>query len=299
MNQVLVLMATYNGEKYLDQQLYSIYNQKGVMVEVLVRDDGSKDNTCSILNSWSKREKLKWYTGEHLSVKYGFYDLMLKAAETQYEYFAFCDQDDIWDADKLATALNNIDKYPKEKMCLYYCGQRLVDEELNILSIHDLKDNRSNFARFMFNDAAGCTQVFNRSLLNRIVQYRPTNMSMHDVWLVKVCLALGGELIVDKNPHMNYRQHTNNVVGLKNDLKSKVKRAANYIFDRDIESQMKDLKNGYIDQIIPEYISIVNDTLNYKYNIKSKFHLLNLKKFNFEDRGVSVAYLIKVLINKL
>ena len=110
MEKVLVLMATYNGEKYLQEQLDSIYRQKNVMVDVLVRDDGSSDLTQEILEMNSKTKNLTWYSGEHKNVQKGFFELMRKAAMLDYEYYAFCDQDDVWFDDKLSIAISRIPK---------------------------------------------------------------------------------------------------------------------------------------------------------------------------------------------
>ena len=159
---VLVLMATYNGEKYLNDQLKSIFNQTGVLVKVLVRDDGSTDNTISILEDWSKTNNLEWYTGEHLNVQFGFYDLMVHAKNYNYNYFAFSDQDDIWDSDKLYIALQHLQEADNLKPSLYYCGQKLVDENLNYLDTHYLNTKRNLKTKFIFSDIAGCTAVFNK-----------------------------------------------------------------------------------------------------------------------------------------
>lgn len=266
MDSVLVLMATYNGEKYLEQQLESLFNQKEIDVEVLVRDDGSSDKTKSILDKWQKKAKLKWYTGEHLNVKYGFYDLMEQASRTSHQYFAFCDQDDVWDDDKLYIAVKEIKCFNSNKPILYYCGQRLVDENLNLLDEHRLSKNRTNYARFMLNDAAGCTEVFNKVLLDKIIQYKPEYLLMHDAWLVKVCLALGGDLIVDTNMHMSYRQHSGNSVGLKHDIKSNILRAKQYIKEQDIYSQMSELYKGYKNEVKEDYLEIITCVLDYKKN---------------------------------
>ena len=86
MKKILVIMATYNGEKYLEEQLNSILQQKNVCVDILVRDDGSSDSTVTILNRYRENGKLEWYTGEHLNVANGFFDLMLKAKQKESDY---------------------------------------------------------------------------------------------------------------------------------------------------------------------------------------------------------------------
>lgn len=72
MKTVLVLMATYNGGKYLDEQLQSLFSQKEVKVKLLVRDDESSDNTITVLENWEKGNDISWYSGKHLNVQFGF-----------------------------------------------------------------------------------------------------------------------------------------------------------------------------------------------------------------------------------
>lgn len=103
---VAVLMATYNGERFLREQLDSLLNQKDVTVKILVRDDNSKDSTVSILEEYKSKSLLQWYTGEHLGVEKNFLDLLRHAPEA--DYYAFCDQDDVWDDNKLSVAINHL-----------------------------------------------------------------------------------------------------------------------------------------------------------------------------------------------
>lgn len=79
MKTVTVLLSAYNGEQYLEEQLESIINQKNCIVKIIVRDDGSSDSTCKILEQYEKQGSLTWYTGKNLGPAGSFYDLILKA----------------------------------------------------------------------------------------------------------------------------------------------------------------------------------------------------------------------------
>ena len=128
--RILVLVSTYNGERYLSQQLDSILNQKGVNVSVLVRDDGSSDNTIRILEDYEKRnQNLHYYQGTNVGPIMSFFDLLNQAKG--YEYYAFCDQDDVWDDDKLSSAILLLDKEPDSLPVLYCSNLKVVDENLN------------------------------------------------------------------------------------------------------------------------------------------------------------------------
>ena len=252
------------------------------------------------MNKWKKQGKLDWYTGKHLNVQYGFYDLMEHAAQKDTEYIAFCDQDDVWDNDKLCIAVEELeDKCSQSNPALYYCGQRLVDEHMNFLSDHNLNEYRNLRTRFVLSDIAGCTAVFNTELLNKVLEYKPEYMLMHDTWVLKVCLAMGGEVIVDPKPHMNYRQHSNNTVGLGKGIKSNLKQVRQYIEEYKVEEQMLELKKGYGKSIIPEYKRVIYYICNYKNNIKCRKKLLNKHYINFCNKGLNLTYFIKIMLNKL
>lgn len=298
MEKVLVLMATYNGEKYLEQQLESLFSQKGVTVSLLVRDDGSTDGTCAILDRWAEKHPIGWYAEGHLGAKYGFLELVGKALDSDTEFFAFCDQDDVWDADKLQIALERLQTADRAKPALYYCGQRLVDEALQPLSTHKLNAKRSLPARFVFGDIAGCTGVFNRALAEAVAAYQPEYMRMHDLWILKVCCALGGQVFVDPEAHIAYRQHGNNVEGLSNSFRSKVQRFGRY-YRHDITAHMEQLKKGYDGQLCDEYRSLIDRILLCREKPGTRWALLRQYNIDFCNKGIALAFFLKVLMNKI
>lgn len=299
MEKVLVLLATYNGEKYLQEQLDSIYEQKGVEVSVLARDDGSSDCTCEILEKNKKEHNINWYTGMHLNVQKGFFDLMQKAKEFDVEYIAFCDQDDVWDSDKLYIAVQNLKKYNTNLPALYYSGQRLVNEKQELIANHELNKNRTLVTRFVLSDFAGCTGVFNKALLNEVIKFEPDYMLMHDSWILKVCLCLGGNVCVDSEPHMNYRQHGGNSVGLGRSLPAYLKQVKQYLNEYQVERQMHELLRGYESYMVAQYKEIAIMICEYRKHRSYKRKLLDKRLINFYNRGLNLTYDLKVLLNKL
>lgn len=299
MKKILVIMATYNGEKYLEEQLNSILQQKNVCVDILVRDDGSSDSTVTILNRYRENGKLEWYTGEHLNVANGFFDLMLKAKQKESDYIAFSDQDDVWDIDKLTVAVDKLDKFDQNVPNLYYCGQNLVDEELRPIAVHELNKNRTLKTRFIMSDFAGCTGVFNRALLDAVTSYKPNYMLMHDTWILKICIALGGNVVVDSHAHMQYRQHGGNTVGLGRSIPAYMKQVKQYLTEYKIEKQLRELYSGYSEKMLPDYKRLTEIVLGYRTSIKNKMFLLNKENVNFFNKGLNLTYSIKVLFNRL
>jgi len=216
MYNVCVLMSTYNGGKYLQEQIDSLIGQADVNLTVLVRDDGSSDSTTAILERYKQKGVLDWYPGENIGSARSFLDLVSRAPYC--DYYALCDQDDYWFPEKLSVAISRLEQTDGSKSALYFCKTALADENLNAVE----KKEKCDFVvlgmpeAFMFNYAKGCTMVFNRFLLDRIREYNPETIDMHDMWIYKVCLVTGSCIVGDETPHMLYRLHGDNVVGAAN-----------------------------------------------------------------------------------
>lgn len=297
MKKVLVLLSTYNGEKYLCEQIDSLLNQKEVDIQILARDDGSSDGTIKILEDYRKQGLLQWYTNGHKNVQNSFLDLCKHANPA--DFYAFCDQDDVWDEDKLIIAVKALDQKAKNIPLLYYCGQRLVDENLNLLSIHKVSNSRSPHTNFLISNVAGCTMVFNRFLLEMVNKYEPCFVLMHDSWVFKVCLAVGGDFVVDPEAHISYRQHRNNVVGLRGGILSKFRQVERYINTFKIQKQVQCLYDNYANDMIPEYKLLSVTICNYNKSFSNWIHFLFNREFDFKNLSLNVLVRLKILIRRL
>ena len=122
-------MSSYNGEEFIREQIDSILGQEGVETALHVRDDGSTDSTQEILEEYRKQGKLRWYTGDNLKPAKSFMDL-IATVETDAEYIALSDQDDVWLPEKLKTATEALKEFPKDRPAMYYGNTKLVDREL-------------------------------------------------------------------------------------------------------------------------------------------------------------------------
>ncbi len=299
MSKVTVVMATYNGEEYLDEQLQSLIEQKNVQLEILIRDDGSSDRTHQILDKWQEEGKLKWYNGEHVNVQRGYYHLLTTASKSDSPYYAFCDQDDVWDKNKLEIAIAALEKLPAIVPALYYCGQRLVDQDLSFIANHTLNTKRSFPTRYVISDIAGCTAVFNRCLLDKLMEYEPSFMLMHDSWIFKVCLSLGGNIVIDEQCHISYRQHGNNVAGIGTGIRAKFIQIHKYIYKFEIQRQIQELNKGYRDQMVPDYKKLTDAICDYQSNSDSQKLLLDKNYINFNNKGLNATFYLKVKMKKL
>lgn len=211
--KLAVLMSTYNGERFLHQQIESIFNQVcDCQVDLWVRDDGSTDGTQAILQSYADSQKLRWYTGPNLKPAKSFLDLVQHCPG--YDYYAFSDQDDVWYPDKLQRGITHIRELSIP--AISFANAHLVDGELNTLgrNVHRNPPHVDFYSVTCDARIMGCTIVFN-NMLARLIQNAPMpkDLVMHDYYLGVVCALHDGEILYDHAPCMDYCQHGNNVVG--------------------------------------------------------------------------------------
>lgn len=214
MKTVQVLMSTYNGEKYLREQLESILGQTYPCIKVLIRDDGSTDGTVEILKEYKRKyNNVTYYKEENIGVIQSFLKL-LRDSDDCVEYYAFADQDDVWLPEKISRAVQMIEEKHSEKPVLYCSDTYITDEKLNIIKKED-KNPRPSFGNALVqNVCTGCTAVMNRELRDIINETRPVDIVMYDWWFY-LSATLYGEVIYDQDAYIYYRQHENNEWGVK------------------------------------------------------------------------------------
>ncbi len=297
MKKVLILLSTYNGEKYLPELIKSLLNQKGIYLNILIRDDGSRDGTVAYLKE-IKDNRVEYYIGENKRAVGSFLELIQKVP-SEYDYYAFCDQDDVWQEDKVVTAVNKLSGFAPEKPSLYYSGQIITDGELNVLYHHRLAVNRSIKANCIFNQLAGCTAVFNQALLMKMKEYVPEHIYGHDVWCYRVCAALKGNIIVESEGKILYRQHGDNVVGLKSGIKGKLHNMKDYIFKYNASSYARELLKGYDGQLDDEWRAFLQRLTQANHSFRSRFRLLTDKGIRFHSAALRITYIVKVILRKM
>ena len=151
------------------------------------------------------------------------------------------------------------------------------------------------------NFATGCTQVFNRKLRDIIKKYNPNYIIMHDSWITRVCYAIGGDVIIDENTYIKYRQHSNNVVGYKDDGFKKIKKQFKIAFKDKISMRVniaKELKNGYEEKLTENAKEVIENLINYQKDKKAKRWLLKNEKFKTNDFKTNIKMKIAIILNK-
>lgn len=229
MRRIAVLMCTYNGEKYLREQIDSILSQRNVSVSLFVRDDGSLDKTLDILNEYMKKGALKWYQGNHVGPAAGFMELLYRTPYEDFDYCSFSDQDDIWLEDKLKNAVEIIEKCIDDEYVLYGSNQTLYKEGRPMDNVYKTPPILNTPYLLNHNKIAGCTIVVNKNLVSLVCNSSHIDTTilktrMHDLWLVMIACVCG-KIVFDMRPSMLYRNHDSNVVGKADtSLKTRIKR---------------------------------------------------------------------------
>lgn len=220
--KVEILMATYNGEKYLRKQLDSILNQSYQNWKLLVRDDGSSDNTVAILNEYARRDpRIKFFlneTNEH-GWQLNFQNLIMHAAE-HCQYYMFCDQDDIWEIFKIKEFLNvicQLEKQNPDKPVLVYANMEIIDSdgkviESNFNSIYNMNIKHGSDV-FYSSRCYGCNMMINSnelSVMQRLLTSNFYKLLGHDGFAAKTTAALNGIIYFIDKPCMQYRRTQTN-----------------------------------------------------------------------------------------
>jgi glycosyltransferase involved in cell wall biosynthesis len=212
---VAVLLCTYNGGKFLAQQLESIGQQEGVKLAIHVSDDGSQDQTQSILKAFRERwgqTRLSVVQGPERGHVDNFFSLIF--ANIEGAYFAFSDQDDIWDADKLSRAVKALSSLPEDRPALYCSRSLLIDEYGATIGFSPLFGKPPGFANALIqNIGGGNTMVMNRKARNLLCAVGPVDIVAHDWWTYILVTGSGGAVVYDQRPSLSYRQHKDNVIG--------------------------------------------------------------------------------------
>ena len=297
--KVCVLLSTYNGEQYLEEQLKSIFEQKNVDVELIVRDDGSSDNTLNILNNYKKSYNVTVYKSNNIGPAKSYMELLKLAPNC--DYYAFADQDDYWHNEKLYNAIKELELSNSKNGKLYFSSLNIVDENMKFIKKSFLTKNINFKNEMIKNYATGCTMVFDKILFNIIKNENFDYVAMHDSLICRIALIVGAFIYIDQNSYINYRQHSSNVLGMKTSFLSVIKER----MKRFIKSERLSYKtaiefskhrNLFIND--DDYM-FVTDLKEYSQNFSIKIKLLRLKIFGKEESVSNLLYKIKLLFNKV
>lgn len=211
---VAILLSTYNGERYLKAQLSSFSAQTHDAWLLYWRDDGSSDETATIMRGFRSERCVTGPTGGRMRATGSFLSLLHAALAGPADCFAFADQDDVWLPDKLANGVAALANLPADRPGLYFCARTLVDAALRPVGQVPAPACLPAFpAALTQNIAPGCCMMLNRAAAEMIDAQPAPAGTWHDWWAYLVVSAHEGAVIAGASPDILYRQHDDNLVG--------------------------------------------------------------------------------------
>lgn len=215
-SRVAVLLCVYYGKDYLREQIDSVLNQTHKDLVIWVSNDGDDPATEAILAEYQTRllpGTLTVVAGPRKGFAANFLSLVNRGDITA-DYYAFCDQDDIWEPEKIERALKRLSGAAPHEPALYGGRTCLIDEEGNEIGLSPLFKKRPSFRNALVqNIAGGNTMVFNHAAKILLAGVGETKVVSHDWWAYLLISGAGGLVIYDPVPAIRYRQHDANLIG--------------------------------------------------------------------------------------
>jgi glycosyltransferase involved in cell wall biosynthesis len=235
MTKINILLACFNGESFLHEQIESLATQEMVELDLFIADDGSTDGTLDIIQALKPSRAIKSIqfvkNRPNIGAANGFLTLLSTALThancNKSDLFSFCDQDDIWCSDKLIKANSAIDIFDQQLPVLYGGRTRLVNSDLEHIGHSPLFKRLPSFKNALVQSLmGGNTMVFNYAAAKLIAPdlNQLLNVSMHDWWAYQIVSGVGGVVIYDEIPFIKYRQHGNNLLGANAGFVSRIRR---------------------------------------------------------------------------
>ncbi|MET0391332.1 MAG: glycosyltransferase family 2 protein [Polyangiales bacterium] len=227
---VAILMCTYRGAKYLRRQLETVFSQRHANWTLYASDDGSDDDTLAILDEFRKKpggHRIRVFDGPRRGFACNFFSLIARP-EVSADFYAFTDQDDEWDDEKLTRAVNKLKLFPADAPMLYASRSELVDQHGGHIGYSRHYQKPPQFSNALVqNMASGNTMVLNHAAIELIRQAgTDIDVSAHDWWAYLIVTGSGGLMVFDQYPTIRYRQHGHNLYGSNVSLKAMWTRVA-------------------------------------------------------------------------
>lgn len=221
--RIAILMATYNGEQYLGEQIDSLLAQTFSDWHLFIHDDGSTDHTVSIVREYVRQQPERITLLEYPSQGGACNNFLSLLERVEAPYYMFCDQDDVWNKDKIQTEMERMqlieEKATGSHPVLVYSDLMVVDASLRTLS-NSFFDYSGIYPEFLTtfselgaaNPTTGCTMLFNQAVKD-LLSFPLPDAVMHDALITLYTLKAKGSLVCIRKPLLSYRQHDSNTLG--------------------------------------------------------------------------------------
>lgn len=292
MKRIEILMSAYNGDKFIEEQIESIMRQRDVDVHLTIRDDGSSDETVSVIKKMQEKypNAISVHVGENIGYRKSFLRLLDLAVDA--DYYGFADQDDFWKEEKSFRAVECLEK-EKPSIKLYVGSLKIVDSDMKEIADKDISGIPNTLGSlFTRNRFAGCTFVFSKAckeMAQRFasMDYAAERMPDHD-FLVAACAYAGGSVVLDDQENIFHIRHSGSVTSGGNGLKKRIRIEWNYVFNRkEVASTMAgELIHNCEDLMDRETTLFLEELANYKKTWKRRLKLLRNNKMK---TGMSIC----------
>lgn len=305
MATISVLMSTYNGQKFVKEQIESILNQSFSAFKLYIRDDGSRDDTLSILNEMAAADSRIEIINNSSSNKpgnLGFGESFSQIAkyalsDRDSAYFAFCDQDDYWQKDKLQKAYDALKETDGDSPVLFASNYYICNEDLEVNSTFndDTPMKGVTFQNMFFEGVfPGFTMVLNRRLASLAFDNDYSkDIYYHDKWVSLIALGLGGDIIYDKTPLAKYRRYEGAASSTNLGLIKKIQWRFNKVLNGDFCPRTKQMLNSFkglfFEDVSPETQKFLN-VFTGKNSFKKVFYPQGLR------RSFSGEFLLRIIL---
>lgn len=287
-------MSTYNGEKFVAEQIESIQQQTFADWKLLIRDDGSTDKTCEIADEFAKKDqRIQLIKAENVGVIQSFYELV-KTEEADFYFFA--DQDDYWLPEKLEIILAQAQKHDNTKPVMYYTDLKVTDKNLSVTSESMIKSQSDHANTQLVQELTENTVTGGASMINHALAtlwQTTSNIIMHDWYLAVLASAVGELVYIDQPTHL-YRQHESNVLGART-LSKRMKKwlhpslwfekywwliSSSQNQAEKLLTEQENLLTESNKQLIKAYVSILEQPKAKRREILEKFNLRKNKNYH-------------------
>lgn len=309
MKKVAIMMSTFNGQDYIEEQISSILKQKGVEVYLYIRDDGSADKTVEKVQFWKERypERIYIFPERNIGYQKSFLELLKKVPDI-YDYYGFSDQDDVWQGVKCIKAIEKLED-SKELFKLYTSNLNETDQNLKHMYRTNMlhKYNLTIYSYWVRARFAGCTYLFSKELKELASRYVESIRSLkctaaHD-FVLGTLAYLYGDLIFDENSYIEHRRTGKSVTTGGGRLSHKVGYLWKFIFvKKDIRYLLAKaiMANGECDSRKchdNEKFQFIDMVAHYKDSLPDKARLLLSSKLKSGNFLFDMLSKVKILIS--
>ncbi|MCH4161980.1 MAG: glycosyltransferase family 2 protein [Lactococcus raffinolactis] len=293
--KVNIVLSTYNGARFLAEQLESIQKQTFTDWQLLIRDDGSTDITPQIIAEFVKADPRIHFINEHDRQNFGVIKNFFTLVKYEKaDYYFFSDQDDVWLPDKMATMLDEVIHHDKSQPLMIYMDLSVVDQDLNVthpsmICSQSHHANTTLLAELTENTVTGGVAMINHALAEK---WEDTDdVIMHDWYLALLATTTGKLVYIDK-PGELYRQHDNNVLGARTFRKRLAKwlnplqALEKYWWLITTSQRQAELLLGQPDlstiqrELIGAYVGLINHGMMQRINLLKKYQFKKNKRFH-------------------